>query len=213
MATADRIAPTLVHPLKSHRLQGFGVSALIPPRSADSIVRPAMRRHSILVCGALLLTGCFPNFFSPEARCSGVPEFGERFLVLPDVVLPGVLPGFTRQEVHEVYQALRDAPRTSRLSLFLGKLRLDDTQPDLLYFWAGECPLIRYKFKNDLLFAVGAVRMEAGIWHYSNNDYLERRDQMIPTKNGLRRFRIDPKYDEQGNLIRIDTVEQDQQRQ
>jgi hypothetical protein len=143
-----------------------------------------------------------------------MPEFGERFQVLPLGEMPGVLPGMTHQEVRDVYNALRDDPSDTELARFLQKLRLDDTQPDFLYFWVGECPLLRYRFNNNLLVAVGAVQMELGVWHYSNWNYLEFgvKPVSIRTKDGLRRFRVDPKYDERGNLIKIELIEQELKR-
>ena len=171
-----------------------------------------MRRQTLLASGFLLLTGCI-NLSPTTYHCAGNPEFAERFMVLLEQdELPGVEPGMTREQVREVYQELRQDPGGSRLTLFLQNLVLDDTEPDLLYFKAGACPVMRYRFKNNHLVAIGALRMEAGIWHYSNKDYLETRSHWIRTKNGRKGFRLDPKYDERGNLIGIDkTAEQPKQ--
>lgn len=177
-----------------------------------------MHRQILLASGFLLLTGCIAPYLSPMTyRCSGAPELpksfvkklGDRYpdsdLLLPGLprwlLLPGVEPGMTREQVRKSYQELLHDPDIA------AGVTLDDSDPDLFYFLTGTCPRLRYRFKNNHLVAVGGLDMEMGVLHFRDMDYTETRCELSLTKTGYHWFRTTPKYDDHGDFIGVERTD------
>lgn len=129
--------------------------------------------------------------------CAGEMVFSDRFTGLPDPEVPGIEPGMTREQVRRTFEVLLREPSGRRIESLHRRLVLDDRQPDVLYFSSRECPILRYQFQNNRLSAVGALKMKAGVWYFSEKDYQQNKW-----------FRVDLKFDERGHIIGVARTEE-----
>jgi hypothetical protein len=166
-----------------------------------------MNKRILLASGVLVLTGCIaPNLSPTTYRCTDSPgfprSFNEKTSERTNRLLPGVEPGMTREQVRAIFQELRHDPEIAK------GVTLDDSNPEFLYFLAGTCPHLRYRFKNDRLVAAGRLGMEAGFWTYIGRDFTETRCDISRTESGeYHWFRTGPQYDQHGHFIGIEKID------
>jgi hypothetical protein len=108
----------------------------------------------------------------------------------------------TREQVRSVFEDLRQDPEIAK------GVTLDDSDPEFLYFLAGACPRLRYRFKDDHLVAAGRLGTEGGSWTYIGRDFTEPRCDVSRTRSGeYHWFRSSPIYDERGVFVGTEQID------
>ena len=190
------------------------VQTIRDPHSSDHPVRPAglyrVTELTLVSLATLALYFYLLLAFVPAVqtslRCADTPGFPKSFnemtSELAERLLPGVEPGMTREQVRIIFQELRKDPEIA------ASVALDDSDPEFLYFLAGTCPHLRYRFENNRLVAAGRLGMEAGSWTYVGRVFTETRCNIGSTNTGEAHwFRTIPKYDQQGHFIGIEKMD------
>jgi hypothetical protein len=166
-----------------------------------------MPKKFVLASCILILGGCMASQLSPTTyRCADTPGFPLRFNEMTSEssyrLLPGVEPGMTRGQVRSIFEELRQDPQIAK------GVTLDDSDPEYLYFLAGTCPHLRYRFQNNRLVAAARVGKEAGFWTYIGRNFTETRCDMSQTRTGEWHWiRTVAKYDQHGNFIGTEKID------
>jgi hypothetical protein len=156
-----------------------------------------MHRNIASVPILVLLAGCWVYLSPTTYRCTDVDAL-RKYWEQP----PGGTPGMTKGEVRDTYKQSDS------------DLALNDKESDVFYFSFWKCPVWRYRFEKNRLVARGYLVEEGGFWNYVETDYKKTRREETPIFDmnkkiiGFKIFRIDPKYDEDGDLIGVERTEE-----
>ncbi|MBW1902559.1 MAG: hypothetical protein JRJ20_13130, partial [Deltaproteobacteria bacterium] len=154
-------------------------------------------RIILMLIASLALSGCWVYLSPTTYRCfddlDALYEYREKS--------PGGTPGATKEQVRQEY--LKSG----------SPLIMKDDNTETIYFLYDQCPIWRYRFKNDHLIAKGYLVQEMGTWSYVEKEFEKTRRGFIVIYDnngktiGIRPTRREPVYDKDGNLIGVKTTE------
>jgi hypothetical protein len=162
-------------------------------------------KQVLLVSVSLVLNGCLGFLYlSPTAHRCGFPDAFTRFPEgFEKTIVARIEPGMTRAQVRSSFDELRrDQPEITK------GVNLDGDDSEYLYFLAGTCPWLRYRFENDHLVSSAYLIQELGFLAYPENDYTDPSCDMIKKgPDDYHWIRTMPKYDPQGYFIGTEDID------